>query len=182
MGVSRRAGDLIMGLIAMIIYLISAKRDGSMDPLHERTWSQVPRSNHDALERFNLEGVTTVYAVCLSCHFTHAPNKSGSQSYPERCTNRPKPEGEICNTPLLQKNPEGCERPIKTFIYHSFADYLAGLLSVHKAVMDQTCNNCAESLQHPAPTIMYDVFDAEFIRTFQGPEGNMFVQWPADKG
>jgi hypothetical protein len=36
--------------------------------------------------------------------------------------------------------------------------------------MDNTCDDCYESLNHPPPTVLSDVFDGNFIRTFEGPE------------
>lgn len=186
MGVSRRAGDLVMGLICMIIHLVAAKHDGSMDPLQTRTLKQVPRSIHEALSRFNLEGHSTVYAICPACHCTYKPLfDAGRCIYPERCTNRPDLEGGPCNERLVDDFPEGLQgsKPIKPFVYHHFADYLAGILSQHEDEMDRACDDCFESLQHPPPSFVNNVFDAEFIRNFEGPvPGTLFIDRPGTEG
>jgi len=187
MGVSRRAGDLIMKVIRKVIELIATKPDGSMDPLQTRTLSQVPETIHGALSKLNLEGHTTIYAACPVCHCTYKPQvKSGCRIYPEHCTNRHKPEAGPCNEPLLRNDLDGSSQqrePIKPFVYHHFADYLAGLISQHEEEMDKACDDCVQSLQHPPPTFINNVFDADFIRTFKGPDSKtLFIDRPGKEG
>jgi Chromo (CHRromatin Organisation MOdifier) domain/Transposase family tnp2 len=180
MGISRSAGDLIMALIGVILRLFSA---GSEDPIQSRTISQVPQSIAQALAKFNLEGRTTVYAACPSCHFTYEPRTvSDGYVYPKHCTHRRTPGDEPCNEPLL-RNDVPQPTPLKPFVYHSFRDYLAGLISQHEQAMDNACDDCYESLNHPPPTVLSDVFDGEFIRTFEGPAPRtLFIKRPDNEG
>jgi hypothetical protein len=188
MGVSRRAGDFIMGLLWVIVDLLSWDSGGNIGAIQKRTLEQLPRSINDALSRFNLEGRTTIYAVCPACHCTYAPEGSAERRvYPNLCTNRPEPDGEVCNEPLLNGTPDGSSsnelKPIKVFVYHHFADYLAGLLSRYEHIMDKATDDCARSLDQPLPELVTDFFDAEFVRTFPGPEPNtLFVQRPGTEG
>jgi hypothetical protein len=184
-GVGQRAGDLIMSLIRLIIQLLCMRADGSMESIPQRVLSQVPNSIDAVFNRFKIKGVTTAYAVCPVCHCTFPPSATPDKfKYPERCTNRPKPEGEPCNEPLLQDTMDGNEpRPRKIFLYHHFADYLAGLISQHEDVMDKSCDDCVESLEQPPPAFVSNVFEAEFIKTFEGPiPGRLFVQRPSGEG
>jgi hypothetical protein len=175
MGVSRRAGDLIMGLVFVIIQLVSTKHDDMVDPIQARTLKEIPKTIHAALSKFNLEGKTTIYAVCPACHFTHKPRVQSSsfeRVYPEHCAHHPKPGGGQCKEPLLHNARKGngrARQPIKPFAYHHFVDYLAGLLSQHKDVMDKAVNDCFQSLNSLAPELIKGVFDANFIRSFDGP-------------
>jgi hypothetical protein len=43
--------------------------------------------------------------------------------------------------------------------------------------IDQACDHVMDSVKanRPPPTSVSDVFDAEFLRTFKGPDGNLFV-------
>ena len=188
-GVSQRAGDLILGLVRLIIQLVSRKPDGSMDPLQTHILNQVPGSIEAALSRFNSTDSTTAYAVCPVCHCTFPPSAGpGNSRYPERCTNRPKPEEGPCDEPLLEDAAQDLpverdRRPRRIFLYHHFADHLAGLLSQHEAEMDKSCNESVESMQRPPLTFVKDFFDAEFISTFEGPiPGTLFVQRPGTEG
>ena len=104
MGVSRRGGDLIMGLIAIIVHLVY--RNGpSNETRHADTLAQIPSTITAALSKLNLDGQTTIYAVCPTCHCTYKPvfNRNSSiPTYPERCSNKPQPESGECHEPLLE--------------------------------------------------------------------------------
>jgi hypothetical protein len=173
MGISRRAGDLVMGLVYLILQMAWTKGDGSVDLLHKNTLAQVPTTITAALSKFNLDGRVTIYAVCPACHCTYKPQYqlgSHTASYPERCTNRPKPEEEQCNEPLLQ-NASDNKIPLKPFVYHDFNDYLGRLLSRKdiEQMLDKSCDDALKSLDHPRPHFVRNIFDAEFIRSFEGP-------------
>lgn len=178
-GVSRWMGDLILALVGKIIELVAMKPDGNMDPLQARTLKQLPKTLHGALSRFSLDGRTTIYAACPACHYTYKPHaKLGCQVYPEHCTNQPKPEAGPCGEPLLEDR-----EPIKPFVYHHFADYLAGLLSQHEEEMDKACDDGVQFLHHPPPTFINSIFDADFIRTFKGPDSkHFFIDRPGKEG
>ncbi|KAF8591807.1 hypothetical protein K439DRAFT_1611075 [Ramaria rubella] len=86
MDVSRPAGDLIMGLLSLILNLAWKKQDGSLAPRQVHILAQIPMSVTTALLRFTLDGRVTIYAVCPTCHFTYKPlYKAGSviPIYPE---------------------------------------------------------------------------------------------------
>jgi hypothetical protein len=188
MGVSRRAGDLIMGLISLLVHLVSMDPGGGMNRLRQHVHNQIPTSINAALSNLKLDGQVTVYAICPVCHFSHKPavdRKSGRSLYPDRCSNRPGSDGKVCGEPLLIQNDcdPNVKKPIKPFVYHHFGDYLAGLLSQHEAVMDKAADDCMNSFQDPPPTLATGFFDAQFIRHFRGPKSDkLFIQRPESEG
>ena len=181
-GVSRRFGDLILGLVSSLLKLAFRDSQGALNVKQSNILKQIPLTIETVMTKFALDGETTTYAVCPTCHCTYKPNTTTSLAYPERCTNRPFPDSDICNTSLLEPDNEGnaAPKPMKTFVYHHFHDYVAGLLcrkDIEEA-MDRSCDNLMESIQQelPPPTYVVDVFQGEFLRTFEGPTpGKLFV-------
>ena len=164
-----------MGLVAFIVQLVFTNNPGSSSR-HANILTQIPASIDAALSKLNLDGRTTVYAVCPACHCTYKPwfNRGSSiPIYPTHCTNKPQPENVECHESLLlaQGNSQ-TPKPIKTFLYHYFHDYLAGLLSRPdlEQLMDKSCDQLMESLNKPLGTFIGDVFEADFLREFEGPK------------
>jgi hypothetical protein len=188
MGVSRRGGDLIMGLLSLLLTLVLVQRDGKMKPLDQHVINQIPTTITAALSRLKLEGQVTTYAVCPSCHFLYKPQVDPNSKrlvYPDRCSNSPFPGIGPCNEPLLTTNNEDptLNTPIRPFDYWHFADYLAGLLSQHEALMDKACDDCMVSLKDPPPAHARGFFDAQFIRGFRGPQPDkLFINSPGSEG
>ena len=55
MGVSRRDGDMIMGLVNIIFFLTFQQPDGVLQSRHEDIISEMPQSIEAALSRFDLD-------------------------------------------------------------------------------------------------------------------------------
>lgn len=170
-GVSRMAGDFFMRIVTLALYSIAQNPDGTVDPHRQNVLSQLPSTVSSALAKFQLDGQTTVFAVCPSCHYTYEPSYApGSDvaTYPERCTNRPRskicPEG-LCDTVLTEGGSPST--PLKTFIYHSFHDYLASLLARAdiEELMDHACDDFMHSVRDGSG-LMSDIFDGAFLREF----------------
>jgi hypothetical protein len=184
-GVSRRIGDFILGVISIILRLTLPTND-----------TAVPTSVRTVLSRFNLDGQTTLYAVCPACHCTYKPRTS-TPIYPSNCSNCPRPGRPICGKNLLEQSHDSTAKPIKVFMYHHFHDYLARLLARPdiEDVMDGRCDELMVSLTAmnlddtdtgPSCTsqdYMKDIFEAEFISTFREPLGvQLFVDRPGTEG
>ena len=179
-GLSTNPCDLIIDTVQMIIRLVMSMNlppDAHYDPHQTHVLKQLPTSLRAALNTFKLDTMTTVYATCPSCHFTHAPTENritGDREYPDFCQNyilethsrRP------CSEPLLTLR-HGKLRPIKPYIYVSFMDHLARLLSDPKIeeMCDRACDVATASIEQPAPVCVCNVFEAGFLRTFVGPDG-----------
>jgi hypothetical protein len=187
LGASRRMTNLILSLLSILL------RNSFSSSEHLSDWQndvleQLPRTTESILKKFPLDCKTTIYAVCPACHCTYPPTFSPGSStpiYPEQCSNIPSPES-ACTEKLLELAADGSQSPLKTFEYHSFHDYLATLLSRYdlEDVMDNACDNLMASIDlgEDTPTFISDIFDAQFIRTFRGPDGKHFVQRPGKEG
>jgi hypothetical protein len=172
-----------MGLINIILYLAFADPAGVIAPKHEDILAQMPNSIQDALSKFDLDSQTTTYAVCPSCHCTYKPRfQKGSLTpiYDEFCRNRPTPESGPCKEPLLHKinDRTGLPKPIKPFVYHHFNDFVGNLLSRPdlEDAMDKACDDLKSELGNPPPEFVNDIWQADFLRSFEGPmPGTLFV-------
>ena len=138
-----------MGILNVLLFQAVQPLDGGLlDSCHEDLIFQMPSNIHAALSKFDLDNKTVVYAVCLRCHCTYTPHISPGDTvakYPSHCANCTDPSSNQCGQPLLRCNGTGKENSwklIKPFIYHSFHDYLAGLLSWKdlEEVMNKACN------------------------------------------
>jgi hypothetical protein len=189
MGVSRRMGDLLLGLLTTL--LRAAFADPKKPELTVRQQSilaQIPRTLDTALKKFHLETQITTYAVCPSCHSIYPPvldTESDNPQYPQKCTNLPFPDSEICGTKLLDSDDRS--KPLKTFVYHSFHDFLAGLLARPdlEQAMDNACDVRMTSIRNGdvSPAYVADIFEGEYVSTFEGPEpGHLFIDRPGTEG
>ena len=183
MGVSCQFGDLVMGILSIVLRL-AFQRQGATSFVGTQIINVIPQTIDTVLSKFNLDGQCTVYAVCPTCHCTYEPKfnlGSNIAVYPPRCSNKPNPDSDTCDEPLLQATPHNhpaTTKPIKTFVYHHFHDYLAGLLSCQdiEELMDRSCDNLMSSMKDGPPSLVQDAFQAEFLREFEGPvEGRLFV-------
>ena len=190
-GLGGRVADMVLGLVSMIIILVARDAQGAIDDRRAEMLRHVPQNVRAALSQFNLDGKTTVYAVCPACHYTYAPTDelgSFQPVYPERCQNMPHPGGGVCGEPLLEPRSSSSSpyKPLKTFVYQHFHDYLAGLLSqpdVERA-MDKACDDFAASVHQPPADYTRTVFDGKFFSTFYHDEAQnkLFLVRPNGEG
>lgn len=162
----------LLSLVLRLAFMTAA--GGEMSVLQQNTLKQIPTNITSTLARFNLHPSTTVYATCPSCSCLYKPVfKPGlsTAEYPSHCTNKPKPWLPICNQPLLQPSSTGHCSLIKPYVYHHFHDFVASLLARSEidAIINEPCDRLMGSLDQPAPLNSKDIWDGEFLRTFQGP-------------
>ncbi|KAF7330467.1 hypothetical protein MVEN_02485900 [Mycena venus] len=180
LGLSTQPCDLLIQSVQMIIRLVMSMNlaaDAEEYNLEQQhVLGQLPRSLRAALDTFKLDAKTTVYAVCPSCHFTHAPKEhriTGDRVYLSVCDNYVlEPDGQRqCSKPLLEDR-NGKLRPIKPFLYVSFMDHLARLLSDPQIeeMCDRVCDMAMASIGDPPPEFIHNIFEGDFMRTFQGPD------------
>lgn len=181
MGVSRRAADLVMGLVSAALVAGFTSGNATITPTQEDILAQIPPTIESALGRFKLDCKTVTYAVCPTCHCNYKPSfASGSTTpqYPAFCDNIPEP-GQTCGERLLHDTDgNGCAKPLKTYVYHSFHDFLAGLLSRPdlELEMNKASDDFMRSAQEPPPPYVADIFEAEYLKTFEGPRaGELFL-------
>jgi hypothetical protein len=184
-------GDMVIGLLSMVVILVARNQQGSIDHHREEILLHILENIRGVLSQFNLQGKTTIYAACSVCHCTYALTKEiGSLKpvYPERCTNILRPREGQCNKVLLQPwdSSNTLYKLIKSFVYHHFHDYLAGLLSqlnIEKA-MDETCDDFIAKIDNPLPPQSTSIFEADFLWSFYHDKGNqtLFLDRPQSEG
>lgn len=170
-----------MSLVRSLLFVFAGNKPTT---LQRETLDELPTTISAAFAKFNLDGQHTIYAVCEACHATYAALDGGS-SYPEHCSNVPSPGSDVCGTPLLEDHKNsGRKGLVRPFIYFHLSDYLATLFAAHEELLDLAVDDCAESLNDPAPVFMSSVFDGNFVRTFPDPQDpqRFFVQRPGSEG
>ena len=123
MSLSRRLSELLLGLLSIAVSWVFNSISRDMSALPRFVLEQIPRTLETILSRFKLEGKTTTYAVCLTCHCIYAPTflaGTAVPTYPDICQNHRSPNSPPCNTPLLSD-----QAPQKPFVYPHFYDYAA---------------------------------------------------------
>ena len=175
-GASRNDGDFIMGLLNILLfYAFSSDGDSILELHHQEVLREMPGNINSVLSKFDFQSKITIYAVCPKCHCTYAPLYNPGDStpqYPSHCTHSPNAESGPCGAKLLSNSKaSSSSKPIKPFIYHSFHDYLAGLLSRPdlETLMDKCCDDLNDSLGSPPPELVSDIWEAQFLQTFDGP-------------
>jgi hypothetical protein len=186
LGLGGSACNFILGVAAMLVKLTMAKSvsrcEETYDEHQHHILSQMPTSLFQALNIFKPDGKTTLYAACPICNFTYKPtvdNATATTTYPTLCTNRiaERHGSHICNTPLMESRNQHL-RPIKPFLVASFTDYLARLLSdpAIEQLCDKACDDAMLSLNDPPDADVYSIFQAQFMKTFEGPiTGQLFI-------
>ncbi|KAF8229328.1 hypothetical protein L208DRAFT_1052266, partial [Tricholoma matsutake] len=72
MGVSHQFGDLIMGILSIVLWL-AFKRQGAASFAGAQIINGIPRTIDMVLSKFNPNGQCMVYAICPTCHCTYEP-------------------------------------------------------------------------------------------------------------
>ena len=185
MGVSHRKGDFILNVVWLFLDWVCK---GSK---HYSILDQLLSTVETILGRFDLKGKTTTFAACPMCHYTYPPTFiSGSTvpEYPITWKNCPYPDSDPCSSPILKDSVSDDRIPSsKPYIVADFHDYLANLLSQKdlESVMDHRCDDVMVSIwqDNQPPNYVSDVFNAKFIRTFEGPQaGKLFIDRPGHEG
>ena len=174
MGISRRGGDFVMGMLTIILSFIANHLGATDTNLPKQTLNQLPVTIETIASWFRLDGKVTVHAVCPRCHANYPPLDDAGQ-YPSNCNHQSTP-GSICDTPLLDSKGE----PLKIVTMHSFEDYLGGLFanSVTEGYIMRSRDMAA-----PAPNIIKTPHDANFLRNLKGHDGELFYsKQAADRG
>jgi Transposase family tnp2 len=182
LGVSRRGCQFMLSTLQYIVQLALMRVTPNLSPREQKLMSDFPVDPRSATAQFHLDGKSVVYAVCPNpkCHCTYKPAFEGDSpipQYPRFCNHRQFSNGPRCKEPLTKPRVVvGVEIqvPIKTFVSFDFKDWVAGLTSRpgFEEQMDSAWKGGAPDRK--SPDDMHDIFDGEFIRQFQGPDGRHF--------
>ena len=86
MGVSQHFGDLLLGLLSVLLKLAFCDAQEALNVKQSSTLMQIPFTIKTMMSKFSLDGEITTYAVCLTCHYTYKPTITAGSSistYPE---------------------------------------------------------------------------------------------------
>lgn len=189
-GLSTLQCDFLINVATMCVKLgMSTAALGGSDPAHSfsRTQNEIisdmPTSLSAALKRFGADGRLELYATCPSCSYTHKSISLAGPNlyeYPANCTNRivGKHGISICSKELLTRRQDGTLQPSKPYLVSSLPDYLARCLS-DEMYLQQSVDATDQAL-HAIRTGeeqigIQNVFEANFIKDFKGPDGKLFV-------
>lgn len=181
LGISRRGGKFLLGMLAYLLQLSLTRNCKNLSPKDQKLLSDFPGDPDSVKSQFRLDGKSTVYAVCPNerCHKTYKPEfKDGSPIalYPQHCSHRNHPGGAMCRTRLTRPHILAgveFESPIKTFVSFDFKDWLAGLLS-RPGYEDRMDAAWSHSSNSAGIGTMNDIFDGDFLHTFQGVDRTHF--------
>ncbi|KAK0215268.1 hypothetical protein EDD85DRAFT_962808 [Armillaria nabsnona] len=188
MGMRESWCNFIIGVVAMttcqsIATGLKMDKEGKEDfgATQKNVLKQLPTSLYGALQALQLDGETTLYAVCPVCSFCHKgePSLSTSSAFPAQCT-RLIPghsELEICGAELLE-HCHGGFQPKKPFLLASLQEYIAkSLLDPEiERFCDQACDDALAQCNVPlSDRDMTNAFDGGFLRDFMGPDGSLFI-------
>jgi hypothetical protein len=135
-GLSTNPCNFIIHVVTLIVKMAMATKlskgmggQETYDANQYHILDQLPTSLYTALNKFNIDGQTTMYAMCPTCNCCWKPSYdpvSATPIYPTQCTNHivGPSQSAICHTELLVER-NGHLRPIKPFLAASFADYIA---------------------------------------------------------
>ncbi|KAJ4001060.1 hypothetical protein F5050DRAFT_1727495, partial [Lentinula boryana] len=142
--------------------------------------SDIPSSLSASLKKFGAEGQFDLYASCPSCCYNHKATPLPGPNlyqYPEKCTNQIVGEAgmSVCGTELLIRRRDGTLQPIKPYLVSSLPDYLARYetyLQQSTAATDEAFSAILSGKGHSGAR---NVFEANFVKDFKGPDGKLFV-------
>lgn len=129
---------------------------------------QIPDDVRAALQFLNVEPEYTLYACCTSCCALYPPYRSPGNKddrYQHVCTHRPTQGDSICGQVLVQQNPKGEWRPIKSFAFQSLHGWIAQLLC-RRGIEEEL----ARSWVVNDPTCCSDIMQSPAIQNFRGPD------------
>ncbi|SJL17814.1 uncharacterized protein ARMOST_21376 [Armillaria ostoyae] len=178
---------LVSGAMATNLTDKDSDGDSVLDTNQDAILNQMPSSLYTALKAMNIDGHTMMYAVCPDCNSCYEPTYtttlSSCPSYPTHCQNMiPGSSGRSpCHADLLKSD----GKPRKPFLMASLEDYIARTLadSQLENLCDAACDQALHSLQQPSDPNrnITNVFQAEFMRHFKGPDGQRLFIDRGDK-
>ncbi|KAF7324374.1 hypothetical protein MVEN_02647000 [Mycena venus] len=165
-GLGTDPANFILDSVTLIIKLVMSmklekKEDGTegYDAEQQDLLEQLPSSLYVAMKRFNIDGKTVQYAVCPSCHHTHAPINPAAAvpSYSATCVNRVVDKSGART--VIHRPP--CSNSLRSGIEQK---------------CDEACDAAFAALKNPPPVHSTNIFDSEFMRSFEGPvPGQLFI-------
>lgn len=182
--------EFVLSVLEAVLYgafvFSNVARPNTLTTAQAEVLGTIPRTMDTVMDTLKLKPNIIRYACCPKCYSTYAPNPSKTKDkYPSICTFREtdKPE---CGEKLVEKvehvpthktgQVQTTYEPLLIFPFLQIASWLGDILQRPglKATMTQ-----AWSRTRPRDTPWLDIFDAEALRGFLGPDGKtLFSEQP----
>lgn len=167
-------------MVQYIINLTLLRLGPNISQGDEKLLSGIPMDPRTTEKAFHLGSKNTIFAVCPKpdCHFNYEPTfHEGSPipHYPATCNHREFRNGPECGTPLVKPrrvNGHTIHVPIKSFVAFSFKHWLGGILA--RSGFEEKMDKAWVLSKERMTPEMKDIFDAEVLRNFNGPDGQHF--------
>ncbi|PPQ79322.1 hypothetical protein CVT26_001092, partial [Gymnopilus dilepis] len=175
---SRRGCHFLLSMMKYVVQL-SLIRSGRNLSIHDqKLLADFPKDPDSAAEQLKLDSSVTIYAVCpkAKCQALYAPKFTDGKlipQYPKYC-NCTGLDGRQCGTRLTRPRRfdlHEVDVPVKRFAAFSFRGFVASLTS--RPGLEEKMD-ASWMRVHSASTTLEDVFDGHFLRTFKGPDGQLF--------
>lgn len=169
-----------VGIVGALTYSHTHPDPTHISELKRHFFRHIPKDMTTALKRFDIEPNITEYACCPTCFSIYAPaGDSSNPIYPDLCTwKETASQEEPCGAMLLvvsEKGKNTTSRPKRVFGYQNPMSWLARLL-----VRDPELEKHMEESWSTSYDKVKDVFGAEALKSFKGPDGKPWSICPND--
>lgn len=156
---------------------------GSAHPVNQwylqKTLDAVSRDVRTVLTQFNVAPVIVSYASCPKCCALYPySDLSNNASYPEQCNYQESSGSNPCAARLRKTcfiNGQGYHLPIRPYLYQDLAQWVARLIS--RPGLETLLERPLHSVIMPRRDIYDDIWDAQVIHSFVGPDSKPFFQY-----
>lgn len=174
-GLSREKCNFALATLRFIMRWLVVETNISSSS-EEARLADLPRDSRTLLKRIHLDPKCKSYITCPSCFKLY---NDDDFACPEYCIHSPLPGAPQCSTKLKRTRiirGTAFEHPVKRYLYQDMKQWLARFLSrsdiESKLERGSAAMKVADGEQH-------DIWDAEVLQNFQGPDGSPFVCGPS---
>lgn len=168
-----------VGIVGALSYSHTHPDPTQISELKRHFFQHIPKDLTTALKRFDIEPNITEYACCPACFAIYAPaGDPNNPIYPDLCTWKEMASQETpCGAPLLvvSEGKNATSRPRRVFGYQNPMSWLARLLTRNPELekhMEESWSTARDKVK--------DVFGAEALKGFKGPDGKPWSICPND--
>jgi hypothetical protein len=170
----RRVGNFLMNSLRFLILMLLIRETGSLNP-NNIILKEIPKTIETVIRSFHLHSQSVTYVVCPQCHLLYPPTTAShpnTSPYPKLCSFVLPQDGLTCGRELRSGI-----TPFKEFTMYSVQQWISGIVSLHKAIMDWSSKRIAASSAHshlPNNYSMHDISNGRFVREFMFTNGKNF--------
>ncbi|KAG1879948.1 uncharacterized protein F5891DRAFT_1204354, partial [Suillus fuscotomentosus] len=174
-GLSREKCNFALATLRFIMRCLVVETNISPSS-EEARLADLPRDSRTLLKRIHLDPKCKSYITCPSCFKLY---NDDDFACPEYCIHSPLPGAPQCSTKLKRTRiirGTAFERPVKKYLYQDMKQWLARFLS--RSDIESKLERGSAANMKVADGEQHDIWDAEVLQNFQGPDGSPFVCGP----